>query len=92
MVTPALIGGPQKPRPKIADLPDDARRVMRCIIRHCTKQSLGCKDLGVSIDEFALGIEELIDKGAVKIVTDRSPAAAHRTGGSNYKIVPTGKY
>lgn len=90
--TPALSSGPQKPRPKIADAPEDARRLIRYMIRHHPGHSHMAKDLGVSQDKLAADTEQLIDRGILKIVTDRSAAACARTGGLNYKIVPTGKF
>ncbi len=81
-----------KPLGKIADLPEDERRLVRYLITHWLERDNPQQIMGVSLDAAAQAIEELIDMGAAKIVVDKSPESLANPEGSRYTILPTGKY
>lgn len=82
----------QKPQCKIADLPEDAQQLIRCLIREWS----GVKDIqqatGISLDAAAQRAEYLMEAGDLKIIIDQSPETLSNTEGIRYRIVPTGKY
>ena len=92
MVTQNPFSQLQKPRCKIADLPEDDRRVLRFLIRDFVDRHPAKQQFGMDLDTAAQAIEENIDAGLLKVIIDRTPAEFTRTGGFRYDIVPTGKF
>ena len=81
-----------KPLGKIADLPEDDRKIIRYLIKHWTEDTHIAEVMGVSLYEAAQSAEQLIDIGGAKIVVDKSPESLANPEGVRYTILPTGKY
>ncbi|MBA7474424.1 hypothetical protein ES707_09776 [subsurface metagenome] len=92
MGTQDAIGGSQKLRGKISDMPDVPRRLIRYLIRNHVEQKHADQGTGLSLDAAAQATEELIDAGALKIVMEKSPASVAPDEDIPYRIVPTGNY
>ncbi len=76
MVTPHELSGPQKPLVKIADLPEDERRLARHFIRHQLEKADVQQVIGISLDVAAQRTEDLIDAGALNIDFYESPESS----------------
>lgn len=92
MVTQNPFSQLQKPRVKIADLPEDAQRLVRCLIRDSVVQGDIVQKAGGTIEMAIQATEELIEMGALKIIMKDPEKTLARDGGLQYEIVPTGKY
>ncbi len=85
-------GEPQKPQGKIADLPEDVRRLVRYLIRTWSEQKHLGKEFEITLDEAAERTERLIDSGELKIIMEKSPKTIADLEDMRYTIVPTGKF
>ncbi|MBA7474764.1 hypothetical protein ES707_10118 [subsurface metagenome] len=92
MVTQHGFGELQKPLCKIADLSEDARRFIRCLIREWWKDHPARRDCALDLDEAVQAIEENLEAGTLKIVVDKSPKTLAHFGSTQYNIVPAGKF
>lgn len=92
MMTQQAIGQPLKLKCKIADLPKDARRGMRFLIRNWFEQLPANQPPGMDLCTIVQITEYLIDSGEMTIFTNTPLETLPGSKDIEYEIVPTGKF
>lgn len=88
MVTQHGFGELQKPPCRIADMPEDKRKIIRWLIKNHVEQKYSYWGSESTKDQGAQFIEQLIDTGEWQIIIDQLPAACTNPEHIQYRIVP----